>query len=71
MENMDKGLTVPTWVLIVWLKIPQMPKMISANLICLPKAKSLGFSKKNSLWVSVVRVLGILIASLLLPLKFL
>ena len=23
--------------------------------ICLPKPKSLGFSKKNSLWVSVVR----------------
>ena len=25
--------------------------------ICLPKPKSLGFSKKSSLWVSVVRVL--------------
>ena len=26
MENMDKGLTVPKWMLIVWKKIPQMPQ---------------------------------------------
>ena len=26
MENKDKGLTVPKLVLIIWLKIPQMPK---------------------------------------------
>ena len=26
MENMDKGLIVPKWVLIVWPKIPQMPQ---------------------------------------------
>ena len=32
MENMDKGLTVPKWVLIVWRKIPQMPQNLSANL---------------------------------------
>ena len=29
---MDKGLTVPKWVLIVWLKIPQMPQNLSAHL---------------------------------------
>ena len=29
MENMDKGLAVPKWVLIVWPKIPQMPPKIS------------------------------------------
>jgi hypothetical protein len=27
MENMDKGLTVPKWVLTVWPKIPQMPNL--------------------------------------------
>ena len=27
MENMDKGLTVAKWVLIVWPKIPQMPHL--------------------------------------------
>ena len=49
MENVDKGLTVPKWVLILQPKIPQMPP------ICLPKPKSLGFSKRSSLWVSEVR----------------
>jgi hypothetical protein len=42
MENMDKGLTVPKWVLIVWLKIHQMPQNLPAQ-NCLPKPKSLGF----------------------------
>ena len=32
MEKMDKGLSLPKWVLIVWLKIPQMPQNLSANL---------------------------------------
>ena len=32
MENMDKGLTVPKWVLIVWPKIPQMPQNLPAYL---------------------------------------
>ena len=31
MENMDKGLTVPKWVLIVWQKILQMPHNFSAH----------------------------------------
>ena len=26
MENMDKVLAVPKWVLIIWWKIPQMPQ---------------------------------------------
>ena len=34
MENMDKGLAVPKWVLIVWLKIPQMPQNLSAQFVC-------------------------------------
>ena len=37
MENIDKGLTVPKWVLINQPKIPQITK------IYLPKTKSLGF----------------------------
>ena len=28
MENMDKGLTVPKWGLIVWPKIPQTPQIL-------------------------------------------
>ena len=32
MESMEKGLTVPKWVLIVQPKIPQMPENLSPNL---------------------------------------
>ena len=32
MENMDKGLTVPKWVLIVRPKIPQMPRIYLPDL---------------------------------------
>ena len=54
-ENMDKGLTVPNWVLIVWPKnTPNVLKIVCQ--ICLPKPQSLEFSKNSSLWVSVVRV---------------
>ena len=35
MENMDKELTAPKWVLIVWLKIPQMPQNLFAKFVCL------------------------------------
>ena len=49
MENMDKELTVPKWVLIIRPKIPQMPQKFSAQNVC-P-----GVLKKSSLWVSVVR----------------
>ena len=35
MENMYKGLTVPTWVLIVCPKIPQMPQNLSAQFVTL------------------------------------
>ena len=34
MENMDKELTVPKWVLIFRPKIPQMPQNLSAQLVC-------------------------------------
>ena len=32
MENIDKGLTVPKWVLMVRPKIPQMPQIYLPNL---------------------------------------
>jgi len=54
MENMDKGLTVPKWVLINWPKIPQMPQNLSVQILC-PSPK-FGISMKKRLhWASVVR----------------
>ena len=45
MENMDKELTVPKWVLIVRPKIPQMPEKISSQNVC-PSPKVRDFWKK-------------------------
>ena len=33
MKNMDKGLSVPKWVLINWLKIPNLPKLSAQGLM--------------------------------------
>ena len=52
---MDKGLTVPKWVLIVWLKMPQMPQNLSAQFVFL-SPKVLDFDKKRLHWESIVRV---------------
>ena len=54
MENMDKGLTVPKWVLIVQLKISQMSQNLSAQFVC-PSPKVLDFNEKRLYWASVVR----------------
>ena len=51
LENKDKGLTVPKWVLIVWPKIPQMPQNLSAQFVC-PSPKVLDFNEKRLHWVS-------------------
>ena len=51
---MDKGLTVPKWVLIVWPKIPQMPQNLFAQFVC-PSPKVLDFNGKRLHWASVVR----------------
>ena len=59
MENMDKGLTVPKWVLIVWPKIPQMPQNLSAQFVC-PSPKVLDFNEKGLHWASLVRDYGCL-----------
>ena len=48
MENMDmnKGLTVPKWVLIVWPKKPQMPNNSSAQFV-FPSPKVWDFNEKG------------------------
>ena len=51
MENMDKGLTVPKWVLINWLKVHQMPQ----KLFACPSPKVLDFNEKRLHRASVVR----------------
>ena len=51
MENMDKGLTVPKWVMINQPKIPQMlQKKSRPNLSA--QAQKFGIFDKSSLWVS-------------------
>ena len=52
MENMDKGFTVPKWVLIVRPKIPQN---LSAQFVCSSR-KVWDFKEKRLYWASVVRV---------------
>ena len=54
MKNMDKGLIVPKWVLIVQPKIPQMPQNLSAKFVC-PSPKILDFNEKWLHWASIVR----------------
>ena len=56
MENMDNGLTVPKWVLIVQPKIPQMPQTLFAQFVC-PSSTVLDFNEKRLHRVSVVRAL--------------
>ena len=51
---MDKRLTVPKYVLIVQLKIPQMPQNLSAQFVY-PNPKFLDFNEKRLLWASLVR----------------
>ena len=53
MENMDKGLAVQKRVLIVWLKIPQMPQNLSGQFVC-PSPKVLDFNEKSLHWASIV-----------------
>ena len=55
MEKMDKGLTVPEWVLINQPKIPQMTQNLSAQIVC-PSPKVCDFNEKKHHWSSVIRV---------------
>ena len=52
MENVDKGLTVPKWMLIVCLKIPKMAQNLSAQFVC-PRPKVLDFNEKRLHWAYV------------------
>ena len=52
---MDKGLTLPKWVLIDWPKIPQKPQNLSAQFVC-PSPKVLDFNDKRLYWASVVEI---------------
>ena len=46
MENMDKGLIVPKWVLIKRPQIPEIPQNLSAQIVC-PSPKVLDFNEKR------------------------
>ena len=52
MENMDKELTIPIWVLIIRRKIPQMPQKFQPEIS--GQAQNFEIFEKRSLWVSVV-----------------
>ena len=54
MENMDKGITVPKWVLINGPKIPQMLENLSVQIVC-PSPIVWDFDEKRLHWASVVR----------------
>ena len=47
MKNMDKGFTVPKWVLISWPKILQMLQTLSAQIVY-PRPKILDFNEKKA-----------------------
>ena len=50
---MDKGLTGPKWVLIDWLKMPQMAPKISAQIVG-PSPKVWDFDEKRLHWAFIV-----------------
>ena len=54
MENIEKELSVPKWLLINRPKIPQMPKNLSAQFVC-TSPKVWNFNEKGLHWAAVVR----------------
>ena len=64
MENMDKGLTLPKWALMIWPKIPQMTQNLFAQCVC-QSQKVLDFNEKRLHWASVVRGIYILHSTML------
>ena len=68
MENMDKELTVPKWLLINLPKIPKMPKSLSAQFVC-PSPKVLNIVEKRLHRVSVARGLKALFKNFNVMLK--
>ena len=55
MENMDKGITVPKWVLILRPKIPGLPQKFRPIFSAQGKKFRIFETKKTSLWISIVR----------------
>ena len=51
---MDKGLTVPKWVLMNCSKIPQMPQNLSTQIVC-SNPQVWDFDEKMLYWASIVR----------------
>ena len=56
MENVDKGLTLPKRVLIIWPKIPQIPQEFPTEFVgnLSVQAQRFGIFVKKTLCVSVV-----------------
>ena len=55
---MDKGLTIPKWVLINWPKIPKCPQTLSARIV-FPSPNVWNFDEKRLYWASVVRATNV------------
>ena len=55
MENMNKGLTVPIWLLILWPRITLRLQNLPAQFVY-PSPKVVDFNKKGLHWGSIVRV---------------
>ena len=70
MKNIDKGLTVPKWVLINWSKIPQVPQNLFTQIVC-PSPKVWDFDEKKEIhWASVVRVIDDFIFTIFISIFF-
>ena len=70
MENMDNGLTVSKWMLIVRPKITQISQNLFAQFVC-PSSKALDFNEKRLTWASVVRAsILLLLSAIKIPLAF-
>ena len=62
MENIDKELTVPKWVLLNGSKIPKMPQNVSTSIVC-PIPKVWYFDEKRLHLASIVRAVDLLICA--------
>ena len=62
MENIDKELTVPKWVLLNGSKIPKMPQNVSTSIVC-PIPKVWYFNEKRLHLASIVRAVDLLICA--------
>ena len=70
MKNMDKGLTVPKWVLINRRKVPQMYQNLSAQIVCPSPKVWYFYEKKASLGVRSPCSISLSLSFLLLYIKY-